>query len=107
LRQKYGISEQQYLELYERQKGCCAVCKKSLVSQLDSTRPFAKGVAEENLGRVDHCHKTGRIRGLLCFNCNIALGKLQDDEQILLNAVRYLRESATATGFDRPQHDTL
>jgi hypothetical protein len=43
---------------------------------------------------VDHCHTTGAIRGLLCHNCNRALGLLKDDINVIKNAINYL-ESAT------------
>lgn len=39
---------------------------------------------------VDHCHKTGRVRGVLCFNCNSAIGKLGDDPDVVRRAVAYL-----------------
>ena len=39
---------------------------------------------------VDHCHKTGKIRGLLCFDCNTGLGKLGDDVQSIQRAIDYL-----------------
>lgn len=98
LRITYGLTEQQYATMFEAQKGCCAVCDSPIVSRLDETRELytGHGCPKNNVSRVDHCHKTGRVRGLLCGNCNHALGKFQESEKILLQAVRYLRESATA-----------
>ena len=96
LRLKYGISEAQYGEFFEKQSGCCAICGCRIVSQFDDSRPFAGRGTRSDVGYVDHCHLTNAVRGLLCFNCNVSLGKFQDDEKILLKAVRYLRESATA-----------
>ena len=52
------------------------------------------GIMEEDLGRrlaVDHCHETGRVRGVLCHACNTALGKLGDNEEGVLRALDYLR----------------
>ncbi|TGA93187.1 hypothetical protein E2651_35965 [Streptomyces sp. MZ04] len=43
---------------------------------------------------VDHCHETGRVRGVLCFNCNSAIGKLGDDPDTLRRAVTYLEGNA-------------
>lgn len=43
---------------------------------------------------VDHCHETGRVRGVLCFNCNSAIGKLGDDPDTLRRATAYLEGNA-------------
>lgn len=75
----YGISIEQYEKLLFRQKNRCAICY------------------SENWGKpspsIDHCHTTGRIRGLLCNNCNRALGLLKDNERTLKNAAKYLKRS--------------
>ncbi|WP_354603289.1 endonuclease domain-containing protein [Streptomyces panacea] len=42
---------------------------------------------------MDHCHETGRVRGVLCFNCNSAIGKLGDDPDTLRRAIAYWRET--------------
>ena len=94
LKRTYGITAEQYLELLEKQRGKCALCEIPLVSLLDNDRDFT-GQPDNNVARVDHCHKTERVRGLLCFSCNVGLGKFRDDEQLLLKAVEYLRASAT------------
>ena len=74
---QYGISIEQYNEMLKRQNGVCKICK------------------SENNRRlcVDHCHKTGRIRGLLCDNCNKAMGILGDDPVRLRLCAKYLEES--------------
>lgn len=77
LQNKYGISLKELEELYEQQDSSCAICKKS----------------EEELGsrlHLDHCHSTGRIRGLLCGNCNKAIGLLSDDIDRINSAANYL-----------------
>jgi hypothetical protein len=61
-----GISVKEFDSLYLKQKGCCAICKKHS-SQLKRTL------------NIDHDHKTGRIRGLLCNPCNLRLGTLEDE----------------------------
>lgn len=75
LKNKYGISEEEYSRLHELQNGKCAVCGKEL---------------DHNLC-VDHDHKTGKIRGLLCDKCNLALGNVDDNLEILLKLIEYLR----------------
>ena len=66
LLRKYNISLEEYQQLYEAQKGCCAICKKEPQS-LNVTR-ISKGKKEILV--VDHDHATKRIRGLLCQECN-------------------------------------
>lgn len=72
-----GMTWARYEQMIEAQNGLCAIC----------------GATEAENGRalaVDHDHSTGEPRGLLCFNCNIALGKFQDNPKILRRALDYL-----------------
>jgi len=87
LRRKYGITLEQYNELYELQGGVCALCKKG-----ETTKRRKKGEGRERLA-VDHCHDTGRVRGLLCFKCNTAIGSLGDTEEDARRVVEYLSKS--------------
>lgn len=73
---KYGITEEQYDAMYHAQNKQCAICR---------------GDAGPHELAVDHCHATGKIRGLLCLNCNKALGFFKDNIEALDNAVLYLR----------------
>lgn len=75
---KYGITSEQYKELYEKQDGKCCICGKH---KPDSGRD---GLA------VDHCHTEGHVRGLLCPNCNMGLGSFFDNIETLQNAIKYL-----------------
>lgn len=97
LKANYGLTEQQYEEMFEAQQGCCAICFGELISRLDPARPQwrMRGAPRNNVARVDHCHSTNVVRGLLCSNCNIGLGKFRDSKKNLLSAVGYLRASAT------------
>lgn len=72
----YGITIDQYEAMAKSQGNVCAICEGT---QLDS-----RGLA------VDHCHKTGRVRGLLCNRCNRAIGMLDDDYKLLEKAMTYL-----------------
>lgn len=77
LKQKYDITLEQYNKMYTNQNGCCAICGEHQDS-------FSKALA------VDHCHSTKEVRGLLCTNCNTALGSFKDNVSLLFKAVEYL-----------------
>lgn len=74
----YGITLEQYNQMFEAQNGVCAICGQPEIL-------FNKSLA------VDHDHKTGKIRALLCGNCNHALGKFKDSQEILQSAINYLK----------------
>lgn len=74
-----GITEAQYRELYHRQKGRCGICRSRLYSK--RYKRFA----------VDHNHSTGEIRGLLCTNCNTAIGLLRDDPVAIQRAAAWVQ----------------
>ena len=80
---KFGITHAEYAELHQRQKGLCAICFKPETATRNGK---VKSLA------VDHCHESGKIRGLLCYECNTGIGKLHEDEKIFLAAVKYLKE---------------
>ena len=73
----YGITEEQYQEMIVRQGNRCAICHKT---------------AEENKQAlaIDHCHDTGKVRGLLCMQCNLGIGYLNDNINLLADAIKYL-----------------
>jgi hypothetical protein len=104
LRRTYGLSEFDYANMFAAQHGRCKVCERELISLLDKSRPILK-FAPNEVSRVDHCHQTGRIRGLLCNDCNTVLGKVNDDPKVLLAAARYLQETATAKVVSRPRDE--
>ena len=70
-------------DLFKKQQGLCAVCGKSETSKTPGgfIRPL----------NIDHCHKTNKIRGLLCFYCNIAVGHFEDNIVSLKKAIKYLK----------------
>ncbi len=78
LKSRYGITRQQYDAMLQQCKGRCEVCKAPF-SEITKDRPF-----------VDHCHKTGKVRGLICLRCNAALGHAGDDSKILRALARYV-----------------
>ena len=80
LPKRYGITFEQYELMLAEQNGECAVCgTDNAGSSRTSGRLF-----------VDHCHTSGKVRGLLCHNCNQGIGHLQDDIDRLRSAIEYL-----------------
>ena len=77
----YGISLDDYSLILERQGGVCAICKRGY----KGTR---NGI--EIGHHVDHDHATGKVRGVLCTRCNVALGQFGDSTEYLNNAIKYL-----------------
>lgn len=76
------LSYEQFNEMLKKQKYLCAICG------LPET--IKHQVGTKSLLSIDHCHKTNKVRGLLCRKCNSALGFLQDDPELLLKAYNYL-----------------
>lgn len=79
----YGLSEAEYWRLFEGQGGVCAICKQPETK-------VHKGVLSHL--SVDHDHETGAVRGLLCMNCNIGIGRFCDDLDRMEQAIAYLRK---------------
>lgn len=88
LKYKFGITEQQYDEMLEKQGNACAICKST-----ESGDRRTKRLA------VDHCHTNGHIRGLLCAACNKGLGLMRDSPELLREAIKYLQRN-TPTAFN-------
>ncbi len=78
---KFGLSEAGYRSLSMKQNNVCAICNKPETAKIHGN---VKSLA------VDHCHSTGRIRGLLCSKCNTAMGLLEDDPSIIRKMIAYL-----------------
>ena len=77
LKKNYGITPDDYNQMFSEQEGCCAICG---IHQTETKHKL----------HVDHCHETGAIRGLLCKNCNFALGNFKDSVVNLSSAIKYL-----------------
>ena len=80
---KYKITYEDYCQLLIDQKGVCAICSNP-ETRVDHRTKKITTLA------IDHNHETGKVRGLLCGNCNTALGLLQDCSETLLSAYKYL-----------------
>jgi len=80
LNKAYGLSMEEYNQLFGNQAGKCAICGKHQ-TEVNHTL------------RIDHCHKTGEIRGLLCDHCNKGIGNFLDDIENLQCAIIYLNNT--------------
>lgn len=94
LRKTYDITYSEYKQMLEAQKNLCAVCLTEGWTMAD--HHVLKLV-------VDHCHATGRVRGLLCHNCNRGLGLLKDSKESLIRAIKYLEGSTTIPKGSTPK----
>lgn len=74
---KYGLALEEYEALLVAQHNRCAACDDELVGRC----------------HLDHCHETGKIRGVLCSGCNVALGHVKDDIKRLMALIRYLEKN--------------
>ncbi len=79
LRRRYGMTVQQWDELFISQGACCAICK--------TKEPSSRGWF------TDHCHTTNKVRGILCQQCNALIGFAKDSVTVLANGIDYLTRS--------------
>lgn len=77
LYKKYGLTEVAFREMFQRQRGACAIC-----------RTVFKRKSQMH---VDHCHRTGKVREILCNKCNTTLGHVREDLNFLESLAEYLR----------------
>lgn len=76
---RYNLTQEEYNAMWEKQNFCCAICK-----------------TNKNNGKtwsIDHCHDSQKVRGILCDQCNLLLGHAKDNQEILSEAVYYLKEN--------------
>jgi len=82
LRRMYGTSLEEFNKLLFNQNNCCKICNK----EYTENKKFV----------IDHCHNTGKIRGILCNECNAAIGRLLDNSNLLKLAKEYLENPTTS-----------
>jgi hypothetical protein len=80
LRRSYGIGLDDYNTMMIKQENKCLICRREFVIGNKARSPV-----------VDHCHNTGRVRGILCHNCNSGLGLLEDDLTLFSRAIAYIQ----------------
>jgi len=84
-KRKYKMDLEQYNQMLKEQNGVCKICGKPeihLNNWTGKVRPLS----------VDHCHATGKVRGLLCHTCNLGLGNFKDNSELLRKGAKYLEE---------------
>lgn len=74
-RRNYNLEPEEYNKLLETSGNKCMIC---------GSDPTNKSL------HIDHCHKTGIVRGLLCHHCNTAIGLFKEKKELMLNAIKYL-----------------
>jgi len=77
LKKSYGLERGAFARMLQEQNGCCAIC--------GTDKPGGKGRFH-----VDHCHDTGKVRGLLCSSCNLVIGHFHHSVSTLVSAINYL-----------------
>ena len=82
LKRRYGMTLDQWNDMFAEQEGRCAICG---IHAKDEKKQFV----------VDHCHHTGKIRALLCDSCNLGIGHLDDDINKVALALSYLKKHFT------------
>ena len=81
LQKKYGITPEEWTAMVARQRGACPICWCALADARAS---------------VDHDHGTGKVRGILCSNCNVGIGYFKDDPALLASAIEYLKAASAS-----------
>ena len=82
LKRRYGITLDEYWEIFESQNGGCAICGSETANNKRATKYLPLF--------IDHCHSTNKVRGLLCSNCNHGLGQFKDSPELLDQAIQYV-----------------
>ena len=86
LRRKFCLSGADFLQMKEKQNNACAICQQE-------PKEFKDSYGRSKSWCVDHDHVTGKIRGLLCCNCNLGLGHFMDNTDFLRQAILYVEQS--------------
>jgi len=86
LKRRYGLTSVEVVDMYRSQSGRCGICDIPIdVHEL--------GFTEHTRACIDHLHGSTHVRGLLCGECNIGLGKFKDNRIVLEKAIKYLTET--------------
>ncbi len=81
---KYGLTAEQYTQMFINQQNLCGICK-----QPEQLKQFTGTIKPLS---VDHCHKTGQVRMLLCNSCNVGLANFKENINTMWNAIQYIKK---------------
>ena len=92
IKKKYGMTADLYQTMFQAQNGTCAICE----------QPETHLYRNKQIGylAIDHDHATGKIRQLLCFNCNTGLGRFGDNADLLSKAAEYVKKHSATIAQD-------
>jgi hypothetical protein len=97
LKQKFNLTSDNYEAMLLLQNDLCAICNNPETHNGRKSKRFPEHAVLVKRLSVDHNHSTGKIRALLCHNCNAMLGNSKDSIEILQNAISYLKKHETST----------
>jgi hypothetical protein len=101
--EKYGVTLDLFQSLWSVAKGKCQICDVKLKSAL--VPGYDGKFKSQPTAHIDHCHETGKVRGLLCIRCNTSIGRLEDNADLLRAAIRFLERGTT--DISNPTGETL
>lgn len=81
----YSITEKEFQEMLKSQDNKCKICNNLFTTSSKTNKVYVP--------HIDHCHATGKVRGLLCSKCNQALGLFKDDINTIYNSIKYLQDT--------------
>ncbi|OHB69014.1 MAG: hypothetical protein A2W17_09665 [Planctomycetes bacterium RBG_16_41_13] len=84
LKKQYSLTIEAYDRMYREQQGTCSVCGDI------KKHPATAGAKRNEVLHIDHCHKSGKVRALICAHCNKALGLFKENVKSLQNAIDYI-----------------
>jgi|DEB0MinimDraft_6_1074348.scaffolds.fasta_scaffold92430_2 hypothetical protein len=88
LKTKYGLTTEDFSSMILEQNSCCKICNQHMDNP-----------------QVDHCHTTGKVRGLLCRACNTSLGLLKENPETLRNMISYINDSISKNPLEKSTFD--
>lgn len=96
LKSKYGLTLEQYKAMHETQDHKCLICEEPITQgYTDKPMESHRKGPRDRQSHVDHCHETGKIRGLLCSPCNSGLGHFKDSVYLMQRAIEHVNRHAS------------